>query len=241
MKIHLMSDLHLEFYKNDGQSFLDTLKGDAFVCVLAGDITTAKNPNRLRTVFETCSKVYPYTIYVPGNHEIYGTTLENAWNNINEAKLGLDNVFALHCFSVTINGYRFIGDTAWFRDDPLNVIWENCISDFSQIKNYRKWVYKEQELFERYLNKNLQEGDILVTHHLTTPLSIASRFKNEETNRFFLCDYSELILERKPLLSLHGHTHDTFDYKLGDTRVVANPKGYIGENRGKYEPKLIEV
>ena len=30
---------------------------------------------------------------------------------------------------------------------------------------------------------------------------------------------------------IHGHTHDACDYMIGDTRVLCNPRGYIGHER----------
>jgi hypothetical protein len=30
---------------------------------------------------------------------------------------------------------------------------------------------------------------------------------------------------RAPALWIHGHTHDSFDYLVGPTRIVCNPKG----------------
>lgn len=41
----------------------------------------------------------------------------------------------------------------------------------------------------------------------------------------------------------HGHTHDNFDYMVGTTRVVCNPRGYINyESRADYfELKYYEV
>ncbi|MCY1554175.1 hypothetical protein D9M68_907290 [compost metagenome] len=39
-----------------------------------------------------------------------------------------------------------------------------------------------------------------------------------------------------PSLWFHGHTHDSFDYRVGTCRVVCNPRGY--QNRhGEYENK----
>ena len=54
----------------------------------------------------------------------------------------------------------------------------------------------------------------------------------------------EFIMDRPNIkLWTHGHTHEEFDYMVGDTRVVCNPRGYIG-----YEPiadnwklKVVEV
>jgi hypothetical protein len=54
----------------------------------------------------------------------------------------------------------------------------------------------------------------------------------------------EFILDRPQIkLWTHGHTHYAFDYVIGDTRIVCNPRGYEG-----YEPdggwdktKFIEI
>jgi hypothetical protein len=46
-------------------------------------------------------------------------------------------------------------------------------------------------------------------------------------------DLSEFILDRPGIkLWTHGHTHEDFDYMIGECRVVCNPRGYI-----KYEPR----
>jgi hypothetical protein len=44
----------------------------------------------------------------------------------------------------------------------------------------------------------------------------------------------DFILQHQPRLWIHGHTHESFDYKIGKTRVVCNPRGYaaIEENKG---------
>lgn len=57
-------------------------------------------------------------------------------------------------------------------------------------------------------------------------------------NHCFFSDLSERILDADIDLWLHGHTHTAFDYKLGKTRVLCNPRGYEpGEHTG-YNPKL---
>jgi len=44
-------------------------------------------------------------------------------------------------------------------------------------------------------------------------------------NAFFVCDMAAYVRERQPKLWIHGHSHDRCDYRLGGTRVVANPRG----------------
>ncbi len=44
----------------------------------------------------------------------------------------------------------------------------------------------------------------------------------------------------KATLWVHGHLHASADYRLGDCRVVANPRGYVGikEDR-EFDPALV--
>lgn len=41
-----------------------------------------------------------------------------------------------------------------------------------------------------------------------------------------MTDLSSEIIDHGPDLWIHGHTHNSFDYTLGATRVVVNPHGY---------------
>ena len=57
-------------------------------------------------------------------------------------------------------------------------------------------------------------------------------------NAFFVCDMASHVHERQPKLWIDGHSHDRCDYRLGKTRVVANPLGYPNEIRSleAFEP-----
>jgi hypothetical protein len=41
----------------------------------------------------------------------------------------------------------------------------------------------------------------------------------------------------------HGHTHHEFDYMVGSTRVVCNPRGYIGyeDDAKNFKLKYMEI
>ncbi len=49
------------------------------------------------------------------------------------------------------------------------------------------------------------------------------RFAGTLLNAAFVSDLTPLI--EKADLWIHGHVHDSFDYEIGDTRVIANPRG----------------
>ena len=60
-------------------------------------------------------------------------------------------------------------------------------------------------------------------------------------NGAFVSDLSEVIERREPDLWVHGHVHDSFDYQVGRTRVVSNPKGYEHENPSFVPGLVVEV
>jgi Icc-related predicted phosphoesterase len=82
----------------------------------------------------------------------------------------------------------------------------------------RAWL--ASELAQPYEGKT-----VVITHHAPHPLSVHPRYAGDPLNAAFVSDLSEL-LEQRPDLWLHGHVHDSFDYKAGGCRVVANPRGY---------------
>ena len=81
---------------------------------------------------------------------------------------------------------------------------------------------------------------VVVTHHAPTPISIAECYRFDTLmNGAFASDLSEFILERPQIkLWTHGHMHNVSDYMVGDTRVVCNPRGYIGHEQRAREFKL---
>ncbi|TSE13470.1 hypothetical protein C1D09_003815 [Mesorhizobium intechi] len=88
----------------------------------------------------------------------------------------------------------------------------------------------------------IDDGDvaavIAATHHLPHAKSIPSRFEGDLLNAAFASDLSEVIESGRPALWVHGHTHDSCDYKVGSTRIICNPRGYEDEN-GAFDPALV--
>jgi 3',5'-cyclic AMP phosphodiesterase CpdA len=75
---------------------------------------------------------------------------------------------------------------------------------------------------------------VVVGHHAPSKLSTHPRYKNEEImNGGYSSDLSAFILDNPQIkLWTHGHTHEDFDYMIGSTRIVCNPRGY-----DKYEDR----
>jgi Icc-related predicted phosphoesterase len=89
------------------------------------------------------------------------------------------------------------------------------------------------------------EKIVVVGHHAPSKLSTKPQYQDDVmVNGAYSSDLSEFILDR-PMIKVwtHGHTHDTFDYLLGSTRIVCNPRGYHGyEDRAdNFQLQYIEV
>jgi len=47
------------------------------------------------------------------------------------------------------------------------------------------------------------------------------------------------VEERGARLWVHGHTHVSFDYRAGTTRVLCNARGYPAEQGTSMNPELV--
>jgi len=60
-------------------------------------------------------------------------------------------------------------------------------------------------------------------------------------NGGYASDLSNFILDHPQIkLWTHGHMHQCFDYMIGSTRVVCNPRGYEGhEPDSLWNPQIL--
>ncbi|HMJ16392.1 MAG TPA: metallophosphoesterase [Polyangiaceae bacterium] len=226
MRLQLLSDVHLEFHRDAGRSFVDSLDPSGVdVLVLAGDIAVGAGIVSALSLF--CER-YPEArvVYVHGNHEFYGADRASVLGWTQDALEANANLTFLDSDVKVILGRRFLGGPLWFRDDPSSAKYKRAVADFGQITAFESWVYAENARLVALFEKELREGDIVVTHHLPSRHSIAPEFAQSPLNAFFVCDVEPLMLERSPALWLHGHTHASVDCRVGATRIVCNPFGY---------------
>jgi len=86
---------------------------------------------------------------------------------------------------------------------------------------------------------------VVVGHHAPSKLSTHPRYKDEEImNGGYSSDLSAFILDHPQIkLWTHGHTHEDFDYMIGSTRIVSNPRGYDNyeERAERFTLKYVDV
>ena len=73
---------------------------------------------------------------------------------------------------------------------------------------------------------NTDAHNVVISHHAPSPRSIAPQYEGNKLNPAFISDLETMIANNSIALWIHGHTHTAFDYRIGGTRVVCNPRGY---------------
>lgn len=239
MKILPVSDLHFEFHADAGAALLDDLTKDVDVIIVAGDLATSP---LLFDALEKLSNTFERVLYVPGNHDWFHTSRSGMERIRQRIEASLSNVSWLDRDVALIDGQRFVGTTLWFPDSKAARRWTANMPDFSAISGFEEWIWGEFEKNRAFLNEHVQQGDVVITHHLPSPRSIADRFVNAPLNCYFVGNVEEIVRERGARFWIHGHTHECCDYVCGQTRVLCNPFGYPkGMNRGFRERLLIGV
>ena len=243
MRFQILSDLHLDFHQDSGISFLESLDpGDTDVLLIAGDFGEIKAVEYMEKRLGILANKYPMVVYTPGNHEYYKSSphkteriLQNAIKTLPNVKIPINGIVELE------NGKRIIGGTMWFpfrSDNDLNS-WG--FNDFRLIDRFVPWVCRQNEVFLELLEDELKEGDIVLTHHAPSALSLDPEHEGSRLNRFYYTDGEVLVKDRKPAMWVHGHIHCQNKYRIGDTLVVSNPLGYPHETRSFVDKMLVDL
>jgi len=243
MKLHILSDLHIEYAE-----FTPPPTGAGTV-ILAGDIGVGS----AGVLWAGRSFPRQTVLYVPGNHEFY----EQDIDLVPELrKAAPENVQVLDNEEAELDGIRFLGSTLWtdfaFDGDANAEALDEArrfIRDFSVIRNGERLFTPEDSVVlhqagRRWLEARLEEPfagpTVVITHHLPAARSTAGPYAASPLNPAFASRLEPLIERYSPVLWIHGHTHVPCDYRLGATRVVCNPRGYPRETYDTaFDPALV--
>lgn len=248
MRIQVLADLHTEFasYKIESAE-------DADVLVIAGDFTVADSLGRLEGFAQAVEKPI---VFVAGNHEYYG----GAFNEINEklTRIGSRqrNFHFLNNRCFQVEDVQFIGTTLWSNfdlapdlDEFVRII-GLAINDFDCIANSSAATFspydcmrlneESRSFLKDKISASFSGKRVVVTHFGPSPRSIHPRFEDSPANPYFCCNCENLMGPSIPLW-IHGHTHESIDYEHKKTHVIANPRGYHGENKSFRGKLVVEI
>lgn len=258
MKLAIASDLHLEFgdinIKNEE---------DADLLILAGDICVARHlrterGDRYRDFFKRVSFQFPTVLYVMGNHEHYSNKYEDTEMNLHTLLAPFENVHLLQRSTWSNGEVMFIGATLWTDMNEMDEFTMHAMRDYMTDYRAIRREYtgksgehkftpvftvqqhdKDKTFIKSIATATPREKIVVITHHAPSFKSIHEMYQNDTMmNGAFASNLEHMIEDSRINLWVHGHMHNEFDYMIGDTRVVCNPRGYIQHEARADEFKL---
>lgn len=236
MRIQIASDLHLEHLVWRFPEYRGVESAEADVLVLAGDIATGC------TALELFADWPVPVIYVPGNHEYYGSSFAAVHAELAAKAQLFENLTILAPGGCELGGVRFIGCTLWtdyrlFGEQRSELAMTACaasLPDHRVIKLEgdtpftpaiaRQLHFEQQAWLRAKLVEPFAGKTVVVTHHAPAPGSLHPMFADDLVSAAFVSDLTDML--GGAALHIHGHTHHSFDYEVNGTRVIANPMGY---------------
>jgi len=226
MIVKFASDLHLEF--DTPKSVFKEESGD--ILILAGDIVDGKLKG-LDTL-KYISSNFNHVIMIMGNHEHYRGRFDLTYNKLkNELP---NNIHLLENDIINIDGQRFLGCTLWTWMNEVDSYFAKVRMNDYRVKTKYKGIYRKLNPSDTirchmqsalWLESNVKEDDIVVTHHAPSFMSCNPDYTG---NTAYATDLSDIMLDCNPSHWIHGHMHEAVDYKIGNTHVISNPMGYFG-------------
>lgn len=248
MKLQILSDLHIDSYAIQSHPIGHIPKTDADVVLVAGD--TANSDTGMPWLQEQAARLQVPLITVAGNHEYFDEDVLHfdhklaTWDNYNADTA--QGVRVLQCQHIDIGEIRILGCTLW-TDYQYQANEDTMVAARRFMRDYKQ-IYADNELFSpevsikihtyqrRWLKqalitaKQLGKKTVVMSHHSISPLSVSEKYATLPSNAAFVSDLSAWMYEPwAPTLWVHGHTHEAFNYRIGNTRVVVNPRAYPNE------------
>ena len=221
---------------------------DADVCVLAGDVD--RRPGGRRRVGTQRDRVAHARGLRRGNHEFYGGHLGRRLAEgraASEASLqsSKHGVHLLENNDVVLDGVRFLGATLWTDFLLEGQGMQQLLYDAAAGSDARLPVHLENDgrlltpddtrgrcwssviWLEKALSLPVAGPTVVVTHTAPSSRSIAWRYEGSALNGAFVNELDYMFEGDFAPDFGSTATSQSFDYRVGGTRVVCNPLGYM--------------
>lgn len=255
MIVHYMSDLHLEF------GAMDDLPCEGDVLVLAGDITVARHldpalcdaySTRVREathrLLDMARERFDTTIVIGGNHEPYGADIDES-EDLCRKHIGGRSVRWLENEVVEIGNVAFICCALWTdmdRRNPVSMLnIGSALNDFHLIEADGGRFSPDQaadrhdaslEFIRNEVEKSAGQNVVVVTHHAPTRRGLNHDHSGNGLDGAFASDLDDFIHTHPQIRYwVFGHTHVARSFRVGETWLKANCRGYVGQERTEFD------
>ena len=166
-------------------------------------------PKVLKEVYSEYGAIFLHdeVFHLSDEIAVFGSTL---WTDLNNG-----DPLTMHCIRDMMNDYRVI------RDDTRG---------YTKLKPSTTGVAhkKTLQLLRHFLSEHRNKKFVVVSHHAPSSMSIAQEYQNDTLmNGGYHSKLEEFILDNENIaVWTHGHMHNSFEYEIGNTLVLCNPRGY---------------
>ncbi len=245
MRLHVLSDLHLEF----GPYQPPPVAAD--VVVFAGDFHPGGRG--LEQLLEWFPGVP--VLVVAGNHEYYGRKIPKLTDQLMASHQGPHLRF-LERSRVELGDCTFLGTTLWtdfeLGHDRQGALAEAAhhMNDYRKIRvspSYRRLTPSDTRRLHQdsiaWLRAECAAAAgrklVVITHHAPSGLSLPPERLNDPLAPAYASPLDDFVVACGAVLWVHGHIHHASDYRIGGTRVLANPRGYVPEIIPGFDPSFV--
>jgi len=223
--------------------------------------------NRYHDFFQRCSARFPHVIFIVGNHEHYHGDFAKTVPHFKDVLGYLTNLHVLEKETFVLDDVTFIGGTLWtdMNRRSIRTLHEisrmmndfRCVDNSAKSSDQRGWnprfsttdAADDHDAMLEYIRLVIEgkfdQKFVVVGHHAPSRLSTHPRYAHESImNGGYSSELDDFILDHPQIrLWTHGHTHEDFDYCIGSTRILCNPRGYINyeERADQWRLKTVEV
>lgn len=247
MKVSIVSDIHSEKPTYSEDNLINALIEDGDILILAGDIGTLEEPEKLIKTLRLVQSKYKIILYIPGNHEYDGplelsatdSKLRGLCDYLNRVRLNRDgSIYFMNEESIILDfggkKIKVIGATLWTRPYDIN---GKELRDTYVLSLTNK---KRNEIFEQhceYISKETGYPSAetsetwVITHHapsfklLEDGEGTTEEHRNAQTYYASHCEYLYKGVDRW----IFGHTHTRTEESAG-IKLYNNPIGYDSDN-----------
>ena len=256
MQFQYASDLHLELPENRRFVMNGGIEPAADCLILAGDIAPVRDIESAAEFWDWCSANFDRTIFVPGNHDFYGS-----WCNL-EALLTFEsfdirpNVVCANNAVVSVGDVDLFCSTLWSALDPrcegpivdiLLDFHEIAIGDHLLTAGEFNALHRHCLHFMKQAVADSKSHGckhrVAVTHHMPTWKVVAPWHKDSPLTSGFAVDLDDWILEAPFDIWVYGHSHTSIEAEIGATKILSNQLGYLraSENKEYRRTKICEA
>jgi len=220
---------------------------------------------RFHDFFERCCDRFPHVIFIVGNHEHYNGDFQKTIPHFRDVLGYLKNLHILEKETFVLDDVTFIGGTLWtdMNQRDIRTLHDisrmmndfRCVSNSARLTDGRGWndsftttdAADDHDAMLSFIRTTVEINPagkyVVVGHHAPSRLSTHPRYAQEAImNGGYSSELDDFILDHPQIkLWTHGHTHEDFDYQIGSTRILCNPRGYINYEERADTWKLVTV